>query len=538
MRPWVYLLAFSSLVGNAAFSRTESLPNIVLIFGDDLGRYASAYRDSKRPGLCDIITTPNMDRLAREGTLFQNAFVNVPSCTLCRASLISGRYFFRNGSHSQLHSPWPRAERDSSSQGAPDPWAQVRGFPLALKDAGYQIGWSYKMHISEDRMGGPSRNFRKAGSRFNDFSEHVSAASDPAAEKTKLLEEVRKNVQSFLADRKPNQPFFYWFNPTNTHRTWVKGSGKKLWNLDPDSLKGKLPVFLPDVHEVREDLTDYLGEVQAFDAAVGVLLKELESAGELDRSLVVVSGDHGIPGFTHGKTTLYDFGTQVPLIMRHPTKVAAKRVVSEPVSLIDLAPTFMEFAGLKPLADFNGQSLVPFLTPGMVSKEFVPRNWALHGRELHFPTARAGNLPYPSRAIRTPEYLYIVNFQPDRSPMGDPGKLDHGAMADQKTLESDYGVGYADLDIGPFKAWIVQHRGDPQYAQYVEWAIGKRPATELYRTPVDPDQVKNLAEDRGFQEVKGQLHKLLMEELTRNQDPRVLGDQFDRRPYLVPAMAK
>ncbi len=145
---------------------------------------------------------------------------------------------------------------------------------------------------------------------------------------------------------------------------------------------------------------------------------------------------------------------------------------------------------------------------------------------------------YPSRAIRTPEYLYIVNFQPDRSPMGDPGKLDHGAMADQKTLESDYGVGYADLDIGPFKAWIVQHRGDPQYAQYVEWAIGKRPATELYRTPVDPDQVKNLAEDRGFQEVKGQLHKLLMEELTRNQDPRVLGDQFDRRPYLVPAMAK
>jgi arylsulfatase A-like enzyme len=79
MRPWVYLLAFSSLVGNAAFSRTESLPNIVLIFGDDLGRYASAYRDSKRPGLRDIITTPNMDRLAREGTLFQNAFVNVPS---------------------------------------------------------------------------------------------------------------------------------------------------------------------------------------------------------------------------------------------------------------------------------------------------------------------------------------------------------------------------------------------------------------------------------------------------------------------------
>ena len=75
------------------------------------------------------------------------------------------------------------------------------------------------------------------------------------------------NFRAFLADRRPGQPFCYWFGPINTHRRWEKGSGKALWGIEPDSLKGRLPAFLPDVPEVREDFADYLGEAQAFDAA-------------------------------------------------------------------------------------------------------------------------------------------------------------------------------------------------------------------------------------------------------------------------------
>ena len=94
-----------------------------------------------------------------------------------------------------------------------------------------------------------------------------------------LLAQVDGNFNSFLKARDAKKPFFYWFGPTNVHRTWIKGSGKALWGIDPDALKGKLPKFLPDVPEVREDFADYLGEAQAFDAYVGVMLKQLEGRG-------------------------------------------------------------------------------------------------------------------------------------------------------------------------------------------------------------------------------------------------------------------
>ena len=112
--------------------------------------------------------------------------------------------------------------------------------------------------------------------------------------------------------------FAYWFGPTNVHRKWTKGSGKKLWDIDPEKLKGKMPAFLPDVHPVREDLADYLGEIAAFDAGLGILIEELKKVGEYDNTIIVVSGDHGPPGFPHGKCNLYDFGTRVCLAIAGP----------------------------------------------------------------------------------------------------------------------------------------------------------------------------------------------------------------------------
>ena len=91
-----------------------------------------------------------------------------------------------------------------------------------------------------------------------------------------------------------------------------------MWGVDPDKLKDHLPACLPDVPIVREDFADYLGEVMAFDAGLGVLLDALRDTGELDNTIVVVSGDHGAPGFPNGKCNLYDFGTHVPLAIRWP----------------------------------------------------------------------------------------------------------------------------------------------------------------------------------------------------------------------------
>ena len=112
---------------------------------------------------------------------------------------------------------------------------------------------------------------------------------------------MRGNFRDFLAKRGKGQPFFYSFNPTNTHRKWILGSGKDLWGLNPDDLKGKMPPVLPDEPLIREDMADYLGEAMAFDAACDVLIKMVEEMGELDNTIVVISGDHGIPGFPRGK---------------------------------------------------------------------------------------------------------------------------------------------------------------------------------------------------------------------------------------------
>ena len=497
-------------------------PNIVLAFADDLGRYASAYADPGIPSLNDVVETPFFDRVANEGAIFANAFVSCPSCTPSRAALLSSRHFFRNGSHSQLHHPW--------MDGFKDPWDEVKGFPLILQDAGYHIGWSYKMHLSEDRMGGRKRNYRGAGSRFNKFSQNAIGAKDPQAEKERLFDEVRKNFSSFLADRKVEQPFFYWFNPTNTHRDWIKGSGEKLWGINPDSLRGKLPTFLPDVPTIRTDFADYLGEAMAFDTAVGVLLDELEMRDELQNTIFVVSGDHGAPGFPRGKCNLYDFGTQVPLAIRWPSKIAARRTVTRPVSLVDLGPTFLEAANLEPTDDMDGESLMRVIRSDNPDDESTLRGYAISGRENHVNEARPGGLPYPMRAIRTDQFLYIINYAPDRWPVAQPPL---SAQLMNPTKKSGANRRRMDIDFGPTRDFFVQQEGSMANADAFQLGFGKRPSEELYAIKDDPDQVINLASNEEMMSTKKELREKLMAELRGGNDPRVFGtgDAFDKPPY-------
>ncbi|WP_153555306.1 sulfatase family protein [Roseimaritima sediminicola] len=497
--------------------RADQPPNIVLAFADDLGRYASAYADPDHPSPNDVIDTPHFDRVAREGTLFDCALVSAPSCTPSRAALVAGRHFFRNGSHAQLHHPWMKGYRD--------PWDDVKGFPLILQDAGYHIGWSYKMHISEDRMGGKQRNYRPAGSKFNRFSQVVMEADDRDAAKQRLLDEVRKNFSAMLDDRDGEQPFFYWFNPTNTHRAWAKGSGQALWGIDPDQLQGRLPAFLPDVPEVREDFADYLGEAMAFDAAVGVLWDELQQRGMLDNTLLVVSGDHGAPGFPRGKCNLYDFGTQVPLAIRWPQKVAAGRRIAAPVSLIDLAPTFLSAAEKPVPADMNGQDLWPALRPDAQDYEAALRGWVVCGRENHVNEARPGGLPYPMRALRTEDYLYVVNFAPDRWPVAQPplaARLKGSKPGADRRM---------DIDYGPTRTYFEQHETSPSIAAAWRLGFARRSSEELYDVRRDPDQMHNLADDPDYGDVRAELRSRLLERLAENEDPRLDGDAFDHPPY-------
>ena len=184
-----------------------------------------------------------------------------------------------------------------------------------------------------------------------------------------------------------------------------------------------MPAFLPDVHEIREDFNDYLGECVAFDAGLGVIIERLEAIGELDNTLIVVSGDHGIPGFPRGKCNLYNFGTEVAMAVRWHGQVSQGRVISDFVNLMDLAPTFLDAAGVDFPEGMTARSLTPLLKSTESGRIEEGRDFVVTGRERHM-LAREGNLPYPQRAIRTDDFLYIHNFEPDRWPAGDPYGLD------------------------------------------------------------------------------------------------------------------
>ena len=506
--------------------------NILFVFADDWGRYAGCYAGAHggpdgRPTINDVVQTPAVDRLAREGVVFRNAFVSAPSCTPCRSALLSGRHFFQCG-------------RGAILQGAI--WDDtIPTYPRLIEEAGYRLGKSYKVWSpgtpADAPFGGQAHAYEKAGRRPNNLSEEatklVAAGSDPAAARAAVLAEMRANFATFLGDGPADSPWHFFCGPTTTHRQWVKGSGRALWGIDQESLAGRLPPFLPDVPEVREDVADYLGEVQAVDAIIATLVAELEARGQLERTLVIVSGDHGMPGVPRGKCNVYDHGAAVPLVARVPGGTGG-RSVDDFVSLADLCPTFLDIAGAPVPAGLAGRSLLPLLTSREGGLLDPTRDAVIIGRERHVAAARTGHLPYPVRAIRTRDHLLVRNFAPDRFPMGMPpeGAVDPAAVAAET-----YAV-YADMDAGPTKAFVVAHALDPQWRAVHDLAFAKRPAIELYDLRTDPWQVTNVAGRPEHATVEAALTKRLLDALTAAGDPRVGPDPvFERPPFTDPDAA-
>ena len=509
---FLFLICCLSLSSNSVFANR---PNILFAFADDWGRQASIYAKIEGSGgLNDLAKTPNFDKLAKGGVLFTNASVNAPSCTPCRSAILSGRNFWETG-------------RGAILQGAV--WDEkIPTWPLLLQNSGYHLGFTYKVWSPgaprDAGIGGQANAFSKAGGKFNGFSQYVSGRTAKgiriSVAKEELYREARGNFKSFLEARMAGQPFAYWFGPTNVHRKWTKGSGLKLWGIDPDDLKGKMPGFLPDVHAVRQDLADYLGEIAAFDAGLGLLIEELKKAGEYENTIIVVSGDHGPPGFPHGKCNLYDFGTRVCLAIAGPG-VTGGRVVDDFVCLPDLAPTFLEAGKVAVPEVMSAKSLWKVLRSQKKGQVDPSRDAVITGRERHVYSSRPGYLPYPQRAIRTKDFQFVINFKPDRWPLGDPYLLDTPKEPDFSLLENQTFVTLADEDAGPTKAWIVTNRKDPKVKPFFEHAYGKRPREELYDVNRDPDQMKNLAQDPAYAKTVRKLRYRLMNYLSDHNDPRL-----------------
>ncbi len=490
-------------------------PNIFFFFADDWGKYASIHRENK---INDCFKTPAFDSLAQEGVRFTNAHVNAPTCTASRSSLFSGQYFYRTGFGAFLYAK----QWDDS----------IPTFPLLLEKSGYHFGFSNKGwgpgSPANQPLGGKRNQYQKCGARFNQFSQNVTKM----VEEGKSIEEARQilydevlgNFDDFLAKRKQDQPFCYYFGPTNTHRDWIKGSGKTLWNINPDTLQGRLPAFIPDVPEIREDIADYLGEVAAMDAVLALFVKKLKAMGELDNTVIVVSGDHGIPGFPRAKSNLYDIGTKVALLVRWGKNIKRNREITDFVSLMDLAPTFLEIAGLPVPNCMTGNSILPLLKSDQDGRIDPARDYVVTGRERHFMTARPGNFSYPSRALQTDDYLYIRNFRPELAPEGDPIPLKKENIKPNKGDTDLYGSPYADMDGGPTKTWLLNHYFDPQWQNEINMAFGYRPAEELYDLKNDPDCLNNLALESNRDKIRIEYGNRLTTILKQTRDPRMTDD--------------
>ena len=526
------ILLFLASVCRATSARTvenntEERPNILFLFADDWGRHASVLTNIDGVGgINDVVQTPNFDRVASRGVVFRNAHVSAPSCTPCRSALLTGRHFWQTGTGSILRG----AVYDSS----------IPSFPPLLREQGYCIGYSHKVWSPGTPANSPftkDERYSNKGGRINQFSQTVTKLIDKGmpreAAKQTILKEVRGNFRDLLNSCNDSTPFCYWFGPTNVHRKWIKGSGKKLWDIDPESLKGKLPAFLPDVPEVRQDLADYFGEIAAWDAAVGVLLDELEKANLADNTLIVISGDHGAPGFPHGKCNLYGFGTGVCLSVTGPGVVGG-RVVDDMVSLIDLAPTFLEAAQIKPPESMTGRSLWPLLHSKKSGFIDPTRDCVFTGRERHVEDARSDFTPYPQRAIRTHDHVLIMNFRPNRWPLGDPYRLEEGPEPTQQELETNTRVTLPDEDAGPTKAWLVQSRKEESWKNLFNKVYGKRMPLELFDLNNDPYEMHNLAGERAHADLLKKLMNRLLSELSGTGDPRLIhGGEF----YETPPMA-
>lgn len=360
------------------------------------------------------VPTPTFDRLAAEGALFDWAFAPNPSCSPSRSGLLSGQWTHALGPAASLYGLLP--------EGQPT-------YTKLLEQAGYHVGHTGK-GWGPGWVAGMESN--PAGPLFGSFGE-------------------------FLKKRPAGAPFCFWFGSRDPHVPWTPPA-----DAGPSLIP--VPPHLPDVPEVRRDVQAYAGEVQRFDRECGELLALLRERGELDNTLVVMTSDNGWQ-MPRGLAGCYDLGVRVPLAMRWPRRVAPGRR-QDFVSLYDLAPTFLAAAGLPvPGAMRHSRSLL----------QRTGRKRMYVERERH-ANVRHGNLSYPVRGVRTTDYLYLHNLQPDRWPAGDP--------------EYYWAVGeYGDVDESSTKRYMMKTQPEPAFSL----CFAKRPAEELYHLPTDPGQLRNVA---------------------------------------------
>lgn len=407
------LLFLSVLLGTSARGADKLSPptNFLIFVADDM-----AWDDSGPYGNPNV-RTPNLDRLASEGMRFNQAYLTCSSCSPSRCSILTGRYPHNTGA-GELHLPLPKEQVMVTEP---------------LKQQGYWTAVVGKWHLGE------------AAASQVDFRQ----GSNPA--------QMGKAWVEALRQRPKDQPFFIWAAHTDPHRGYRPGA------VDPphDPTSVQLPPYFPDTPLIREDLALYYDEVSRFDQHIGMALDELERQSLADHTMVLVISDNGRP-FPHCKTMVTVPGVRTPFIIRLPGQIPAGTVNDQLTSSLDIAPTVLDLAGLKPPPSMQGHSLRKSLqNPKLQHREyaFAEHNW--HDYRAY------------ERAVYDNQFCYLRNWLPEIPATPPADAVNSMTYREMKRL----------YDEGRLNA------------EQLACMVAPRAEEFLYDTRTDPHCLNNLAEN-------------------------------------------
>lgn len=487
MRPITLFIIVSAFVCGVQ-ALTADRPNILFCVADDASYpFMSAYG-------CKWVRTPGFDRVAREGLLFNRAYTPNAKCAPSRSSLLTGR------------NSW---QLEAAANHWPVFPPKFKVYTEVLTEHGYFVGktgkgWGPGIANTEEGKARPM-----TGLPFD-------KAKAPPPTRGISDNDYATNFAAFLEARPKDTPFCFWFGSLEPHRGYDYGSavakGRKTTEID------RIPAFWPDTDAVRTDLLDYALELEHFDSHLLRMLETLEKRGELDNTLVVVTSDNGMP-FPRVKGQEYELSNHLPFAcmwkkgIRNPG-----RVIDDYISFIDLAPTYLELAGVKwagsGMQSTPGRSLTEIFYSEKSGRVVAERDAVVIGKERH-DVGRPDDAGYPIRGIVQDGWLYLRNYETGRWPAGDPI------------------TGYLNCDGGATKTAVLANRpGD-----YWQLCFGKRVDEELYNVEKDLDCMNNVATDTQFAARKEALKSRLEKTLRDQQDPRILGNGaiFDKYPYADPS---
>ncbi|KAK5800779.1 hypothetical protein VI817_002991 [Penicillium citrinum] len=439
--------------------------NILLMIADDLGKQLGCYGNSK-------IQTPNLDQLAAEGTRFDQAFTSTASCSASRSVIYTGLHTHQNGQYG-LHNGRHHFTTFDHVETAPGLFSQH----------GYMTGLIGKVHV------GPSSVY-PWDMRAESDSRDIAAVADQASSFFKSCKEDEK-------------PFFLTIGYIDPHRDLTRSGFGNTEEYDPrvkkivyDRADVEVEPFVNDLPGVRFEFAEYYQSISRLDQGVGMVLDELSTHGLTDDTLIIFMSDNG-PPFINSKTTLYDAGVCLPLLMKCPGSPSG---IKNPnmVSYIDILPTLLDWTShpaskpKDPHPTRTGRSLLPIL-----SETQAQESWS---KVFGSHTFHEITNYWPTRFMRTRQFKYHRNMA---------WRLDFPFAADiygSLTWEDIRNSGSKMIGSRPLKDYFF------------------RPAEELYDLSMDPHEVRNLAADEAYISVLEEMRCEMEKWQRRTEDPWLYRD--------------